>query len=249
MKTNLKPAYIYQLKDFINSSLVLCAVMLLIIAASVIGAFNFDSDIAFSGFGASAAIFMFVFGIVAPRQSLRLCIQFGVSRRTSFIGEIMSALTISFILAVFGELLISVASLFNSENLFFADFYQMFYLNDKMDLSMTFGHHMTSIIFSMAIFIFTFCFGMFFTYIFWRLNKIWTIVVALSIPLLLNVIPILGYRLYKVSAPTAKIGVAFADFVSSSPWNAMLIFVIVAVIMTAINWMLVRRANIKAPVN
>ena len=242
MKTSFKSAFRYQFLSFLKSAAVFYLIIVVITTAFLIVSVHFaaDSSTNFTGNGVSSAIFMFVVGIVYIRSDLRLCLQFGVSRRTAFISEILAVLSVSAVLAVAGELLTAIAQVvvLSNPNSFVGDVYQLIYMDAARAL-LTFGQHMFSALINTSMFFCASLIGMFFSLMFWRLSKLWTIVVAIAIPFAINGVPILLVRLGLNFNP-------FMEWVASSPFCFALTCLTIAVPAALIDWLLLRRANIKA---
>lgn len=240
MKMNFKAAFRYNFKNLIGGSgRALLIIFGIILILTLFVFVNRSGATTITGmFAVTAAIFLFVMGIVGIRSDLRICLQFGVSRRTSFCSEIVAVFASSVILAAAGELLTGILQpLSNSTHFFASDLYQIIFLQGTEILS--FSQHMISALFNLSLFICAYIGGMFFSLLFWRLNKIWTVTVAIAIPFLMNGIPIL----------LDKLGVDFNPFLSwlsASPYHFVIMFLLIAAIVSVINWLVLRRANIKA---
>ena len=238
MKMNLKPTFRYQFINCMRAAAIVYPILIAIVAVLLIGAAN-SSSVSFTGYCITTTIFMFVIGVTNIRSDLRLCLQFGVSRRTAFVSELLAVLSASAVLAVAGELLIGIAQIISTSksNYFIADIYQLIYLEGEFNL--TFIQHIISALFSTSL-MFTSCLlGMFFSLMFWRLNKLWTVFAAISIPLLINGVPAL---LYKAGADLTPL----FNWLLSSPFNFVLFFLLAAAMIGIINWLILRNANIKA---
>ena len=243
MKMNIKPAFRYQFSSFLKGSAVIYLILMVVVAAIMIGTMRISTGsattISFTGFSITATIYLFVMGIVEIRNDLRLCLQCGVSRRTAFISELLAVLAASVILSVAGELLTGIAQAISANNsrLFVADLYQLIYVGADAT-SLTFCQHVMSALFNTSL-MFAACLGgMFFSLMFWRLNRLWTIVVGISIPVLINLIPNVFIWLGVDLTP-------FINWISSSVGYFVLFFALVAVLVGIIDWLLLRRANIK----
>lgn len=243
MKMNFKPSFRYQFSSFLKGSAVVYLILTIIAAALMIGTMYVSTDststFSFTGYSITATIFLFVMGIVNIRSDLRICLQFGISRRTSFVSELLAVLATSLIVAVAGELLTGIVQALSANNskFYVADLYQLIYASEGTT-SLTFGQHAMSALLNTSL---TFCAcigGMFFSLMFWRLNKVWTIVVAISIPLLINIVPIV---LYKAGVDLEPL----VTWIRSSPISFVLFFLLTATLFVIINWLLLRKANIK----
>lgn len=243
MKMNFKPAFRYQFGNYIRGSVVVFLIIFLIVSVALVFSLSFDagssSSISISGYGFAAIIFLFVMGIVSIRNDLRLCLQFGVSRRTAFLSELLAVMAVSVVIVAAGELLNGIAKLFLADNkhFFVGDFYQIIYLKNTSSI-LTLGQHVQSALMNFSL-VFSACIGgMFFSLLFWRLSRTWTIIVAVSIPLLLNLVPAALY----------KLGVNFKPFIhwlAASPYYLVLFALALAVFFGIINWLLLRNANIR----
>jgi hypothetical protein len=242
MTMKLKPAFRYQFLDFLKGAAVFFLVMVAVTTATLIIAARSHGTMSFSAFGFGSVVFLFVMGIVTIRSNLRLCLQFSVSRRTGFAAALLSTVCIALLLAVAGELLM-IAALTAGRgltNLILWDVYQMIYLGSA-EAPMSLGQHLGSALFNTVLSTGACLFGMFFSLMFWRLNKLWTIVAAISIPVVLNVVPWLLYRLGVDLMP-------LVNWMIAAPGNFILVGLAVALFFTLIDWLLLRRANIKAAV-
>ncbi|MEA5038868.1 MAG: hypothetical protein VB086_03425 [Clostridiaceae bacterium] len=248
MHMNLKPAFRYQFRDYLKGTGVFFLVMVVIFAASVIGARYSHGNVSFFGISMATAICLFILGIATPRSNLRLCVQFGVSRRTAFISLLLAVLADIVILSLAGELLLYVGQSVGASigNLSFRDLYQMLYLGTH-PMFLSISQHIMSVLLNSSLTLLLFVFGMFFTFLFWRLNKIWTIIVAVAIPLLINVIPAILYKLGSSFPAIGQFFRALQSVFTSSVWNLMALFLLLSVILAGIDWLLIRLANIKEP--
>lgn len=243
MNMNIKPAFRFQFGAFLKGAIVMFLIMAAIMTAFMSLTVGVDSQtvvMSFSGYGFATMIFMFVMGIVNIRSDLRISLQFGVSRRTSFICEVLAALSTSVLLAVAGEALNGIAQAISAEksNFFVADLYQLIYIGTNTP-RLSAGQHIMSILFNTGFALSVCLVGMFFSLMFWRLNKFWTVVAALCIPVVINGGPIILYRL-------GFDMVAFGRWLAASPINFMFCFAIGGIIAGTIDWMLLRKANILA---
>jgi len=243
MNMNIKPTFKFQFMVFLKGAVVMFLIMAAILTAFMSFAVKADARtviMSFSGYGFATMIFMFVMGIVNIRSDLRLSLQFGVSRRTSFICEVLAALSISLLLAAAGEVINGIAQAISADksNIFVTDLYQLIYIGTNTP-RLSVGQHIMSILLNTGFSLSVCLTGMFFSLLFWRLNKFWTIVAALCIPVVINGGPIILYRLgFDL--------VGFGRWLAASPANFMLCFAGAGLIAGAVDWMLLRRANILA---
>ncbi len=242
MKMNLKPAFSYQFPNILKGTAVFYLAIAVISSVIMVSSMSISeqSTVSFSAFGFAAAVCLFVMGVTNIRSDLRLCLQFGVSRRTAFVSELLSTVCVSVVLSAAGELMTGISQVLTAGNAryFTADLYQFLFLGaHKMTLS--FSQHVQSAMVNAGIMV-AFCLaGMFFSLLFWRLNRLWTVVAAISIPLLINGVPILVYKSGVDLRP-------FFRWLISSPLYFVLFWLLLAGLLCVIDWYLLRRANIKA---
>jgi hypothetical protein len=253
MKTmNIRSAFRCRFSDSLKSAGVFFGVMVLVTAVSAMGFLRASISFGGAGFSGtlaaysiSAAIALFVFGIVAVRADLRLCIQHGVGRRTAFLAELLSALPICFILALAGELLLAAvqAAMAGYERVHISNLYQGLYAGWQLR-ELSFRQHLESVFFTLSLILYTNMAGMFVSLVFFRLNKVWTVIVAvgaslffpLGLPLLLNAVgPAAGF-----SRPME----ALVAWILSGPWAWVLFFALLSAGTALLSWLLVRRAPI-----
>ena len=86
MSMNLKPAIRYQLREYLISCLVFWAINALLIGIGfLVLSLNLGSGdrsgYTYNGYGFACAIFFLVFGLILPRQAIRLCVQMCIRDR------------------------------------------------------------------------------------------------------------------------------------------------------------------------
>lgn len=243
MKMKLKPAFRYQFSSLFKGMAVIYLSLVLIISMFIIGTLYMSNDTTFSsnfnGYGITATIFLFVIGIINIRSDLRLGLQYGVSRRTVFVSEILTVLAASVILAAAGELLGGIVQALSADNHKFVmtDLYQDIYL-ESGKMTITFGQHVLSAMVNASLMLSSCLLGMFFSLLFWRLSKVWTIIVAISMPILINCIP---YILIKMGVDLTP----FINWIVSSPLCLVLFCLLLTTLFVIIDWLLLRRINIR----
>ena len=247
MTMHLKPILRYQLRDYLTSGAVLFLVNVLLFSAAFVGLISFgpsDSEISITSYGFTCAIFLFVFGIVVPRQSMRIGVQLGVCRRTTFLGSLLSTAIAALALAAAGELLLTLLQVMTASlpNLYVGDLYAMLYQDMA---ALTPGQHLISLLFSACLMLCCWTAGCFFTFLFWRLNKIGCVIAGISIPVVLNGVPFLLYYFRQPLTPLVSFLNLLATRAAASPWFAMGLFLVVGGIIALICWLLIRNANIR----
>lgn len=245
---NLRPAFLYRFKDLLKAAALSFAVYtgitiaFLIISGIFTTANNYFS-LSFYSFASSITIF--VFGICSIRDDLRFCIQHGVGRRTVFVSVSLSIACIAVIFAVAGETILAVMQALSStrENIAIYDIYQLIFLDAAA--TMTLSQHLLSIVFNISCFILVGMAGMFVFLVFYRLSKIWTIIVAISVPVLL----VFGVPLIpngQLGASLANVLLQFFNWILSGTWAWVLFSIAAAIVFAVFNCLLMRRAPVTA---
>lgn len=193
--------------------------------------------------GMSSAIFLFVAGVAGLRADLRLCVQFGVSRRTAYWAEnAVVALTAAGI-AVLNEALTAAAFGVSAQlgrPVRMMDLYEMLYVCDNTLLKtpLGFAGHFQSALFTFCLLVALFVFGSFFTLGFWNLHGIGLVVGGLAIPVVLNAaIWLLVW---------SGLGTPLATWLLAAPTNCMLFCLLSTALFAALDRLLLEQAYIKA---
>lgn len=187
-------------------------------------------------------IFMFVIGIVMPRPFLRLGIQLGVSRRTSFRNSLVSAALAALFLAVCDDLMVLLFQALVYPNFQVSHLYALLYTGSTAPLP--FPQQILSLLFSACLMFFCWTAGCFFTFLFWRLNTFGCVLAGLAIPVVLTAVPLLLYCCEPL-APVASLLNAWGSQCLAFPWVAMVSFLVLAALLTLLSWLLVRNVNIR----
>ncbi len=241
---NIRTTFQYKLKESMKSALTFFGVLALILLfmitwIGVLQSDNSGSSSFFSGYTIGAAIMMLVIGICSIREDLRLFIQNGVGRKTTYSTEILSAIAISFMLAIGGQIFLGLGHVVasNFPEVYVSDLYPLIYADGTNALTLL--QHIESTFLSVALFMMMFLCGEFFSLLFYILSKKWTIVVSIALPLLLfGGVPTVALRFPEQA-------VLFGHFAAQSSWNLSFVFLVVAVIAAGIDWMIVRKVHIK----
>lgn len=248
MSMNLKPAIRYQIREYLIGGFVFWAVNAVLIALCFTGFLAFgpadDGIISYNGYGIASAVFAFVYGIVLPRQAMRLCAQMGVSRRTTFLSMFLTTALGSLCLSVAGELLLAVSRMAARTLHFSEQFFGLFNLVYP-DYSAGLSQHTMPILYTTVAMLTLFTLGLFFTFLFWRLNKVGCIIAALAIPVVLTGVPALVNMFQWALTPVIAFFYQVMNSFMASPWIAMGLLLIVALVFSLISWMLIRRTNIR----
>ncbi|NCB51549.1 MAG: hypothetical protein EOM54_06680 [Clostridia bacterium] len=241
----IKPSFMYRFSELLRASAIFLGFFIFVIAGSLMISSSTDSGtFNISAYEVSASITVFVFGIVTVREDLRLGIQNGVSRKSVFFAILLSSLLATCILAIVGDLItmLFVALSKNLGNVAAVSLYQLIIADETPWFRAPFSMHLSNVLLTFAMTMGASLAGSFISLVFYRLNKTWTIIVAVGTPLLLFYI--LPYGLSRCDIDFA----ALFSKISFTPANLTAFFAAAAALTAAFNFLLIRRAPIKAPV-
>lgn len=251
---NLRPSFRYNFSSLITAAAVFYAIITVVVlgiyaGVAVIGVpEGQEGDSFFGGFGIAACIMMFVTGICTVRDSLRLGIQHGTSRRTSFWAMILAFVSVNFLLAIAGEALTAVGQALSakSEKMYIYDLYQMMFMESFSSIGFT--DHVKQAAFSFMLLIFAALCGMFISLMFYRLSKKWTVVVAVGVPVCAVVLPPVIISILRLVGIGTGFATRLTDILVSlidNPLYAALAILAACAMLLVFNRLLVRRATLK----
>ncbi len=234
----------YKSDQALKSALVYFVILLVVLAgvisiARVTAAEGSDSYVTFSGYTIGAWVMMLVIGIVSIREDLRFLIQNGVGRRTAFLAQWISALELAALLAIGGQIFqfLATAVTKGMANVKIGELYSIMYAKDAPTL--TLWQHLETFFLYLGFLVMAYMAGMFFSLMFYKLNKMLQVTVAVALPLLFfGGMPFLWMHF---SAPIT----AVYRFAASSSWNLLLVFLIVTAGLGTINGLMTRRIPIR----
>lgn len=241
----LKQTMRYHLHDFTRASIIYYLVIAsLILLSFILKAALSLEHFTLGGLDSSSAIFLFVLGLNAFKSQFGLFIQNGISRRTLVVDFLLSALLISFGVALVDNILpLLLRTSLNYSSVFMSTYYPM----------KTYAFSITGLAWTMLANMAAMCCGFFLTTLFYRMNKPLKVLVSAGIPLLIFV----GLPLAEVFIPSFNfyqsalkfylwaMGMSFFGIGAVSPLRALVSLSVVSVVMAALAYLLVRRATLK----
>ncbi|MEA4823112.1 MAG: hypothetical protein VB111_03245 [Clostridiaceae bacterium] len=242
MSRGITAAIKYRFRDSLRAVRVYGAIVLgLAILTWLITLFDFHIYIngvhsnGAGGFQFGALIFVFVAGICTVREDLRLFLQNGMGRKTLFYTELFNAA----LLAVSGALISFVTDL-----IFFipgwADPYDTGYSAFRENFAS--ASYFQSYAILLAGLMLAVALGMFISMSFYRMNKAWTIITAVGVPLVvMNGIGSLGVLVVRKYSGIMKI----LKTILEMPMLCAAALLVIAVILLIFDWLLMRRAPVK----
>lgn len=236
----MKTLFRYRLLDALKSLAALIAILILtplLLSITIAG-----PSMTMSGTGSFVgSIWALVIGIVVLRGDLRLGNQFGLSRRSSFWGSVLSSTAAFAATSTVLSLLTASLQMLNQGwgiGPTVMDIYQLVYCDFNSDVMPVWDYvRMACMLFAMCL-----CFGFFgmlCTMAFWRLNKLGKWVLGLGMGLFLGVgFPNLAYRFSPWLQRPVRI-------LASNVWALIAFLLVWAAIFLLGAWLLARRATIK----
>ena len=245
MNTRFGRAFRYEMKNYFRAVAVLWLVMALLPAAMLALAYFLAGETAMESSFNGYSIAVGMFGL---RENQRVLNQNGVSRRSAFLADV-AALAVAAVLVAVGVTVIMgayQAVLGGQGRLLITDLYQVIYEGPSAGAGI--GGLARGAIFSAAVGWMLAALGQFCSALYWRLNKFWTILISVTVPLVLifGSVPLISW-LGTTSAGRAAVEAlaAFGRFLAASPWNAAAVLLAMGAAFFALSWLLLRRAMIR----
>lgn len=235
IKNNLKSYGVF----FLIYAAVIIALCIFI---TVVAGKSEDSGSFNSGVG---TIFLFVTGIVMFAMQLRVGLANGVSRRSVFGAYLVSTLTTS-VVAALGEivLLLPAHAILTGNGLTLMPmlFVGEYTADPFLSWILVFLISFTSGLMVMAM-------GLFIGGAYYRMGKLLKVLVSVGVPaLILFGTPAMLYLMPSswLQAISNNMVLPFIQFFFATPWNTMLLFLLITVVLLCLIWLLIRRAPAKA---
>lgn len=249
---NIKKVVKYQIMDSRMAIPIFYLAVLCILALGIVSVTNIGGESSMvGGLETAMIIFLFIVGMNSFRETFRMMMQNGVTRRTMFKGFILTSLIIAAGMSMINEILMllgrTLASL-EEGFIFMGSFEQIYgprYVGNQGGLQMAAEGMLLLICTSVAVMMF----GYFITVMYYRLNKSGKIIVSISVPLLLIVIlPIADWRLTggAINRGFGRLTVyAMGLHNGYNPYWGIVSSLIIFALFTGLSWMLVRKAVVK----
>ena len=253
MNTRFGRAFRYEVKNYFRAVAVLWLVLALIPVAILVITYFLAGEtafeIGFNGYSVAVGTFGLVLGMVSLRENQRVLNQNGVSRRSAFLADVAALAVAAVLVAVGTTVILGIyrAILGSDSLLLITDLYQLLY--EEPSAGADVGTLVRGAVFSAVVGWMLAALGQFCSALYWRLNKFWTILISVAVPLVLifGSMPLISW-LDTTSAGRAAVEAlaAFGRFLAASPWNAATVFLVMGAAFFALSWMLVRRTMIRA---
>ena len=188
------PVFKYRMRDCMVSMAVVIAVMIALTVLCYFGIVTFGQIERSDGsgeivmesttmnFGMPVAIFMFVLSIVSIREDMRLGIQNGAGRGTTFAANTACMLITAVVINLVFFLLTLLWNQLET-GVYIIDLFGALYFGEPFFARA--GELTASSTALLALSVFLAALGSFTSLMYWRLNKFWTILVSVAVPLAL----------------------------------------------------------------
>lgn len=248
-KSRLRSALHYRLYDSgrgLLSCFGIVTVVFLVFALLGMTVFNEKAG-QFGGLEFAITIMLFVVGIVCIREDMRMFCQFGVTRRSTFLAELLGAaltcLAASLGVLLFGwlgELLFGILGMSDAT----ISLYQLEFNVPGSVFALPFGQLLLVLCYNFSNYLAVICLGMFISLLYYRMSKFLTVVVSVAGGLLLFFgLPMLAPQL--AAQPFVQAVLRLFVWIAGAPGHHILITLILAVLFSGLSYLLFRRAPIK----
>lgn len=244
------PVFRYRFRDSMTAVAAVLLVMIAVTALCYLGIMGFGmitmtdetgesvtTDTTMN-FGMPIAIFMFVLGIVSIREDMRLGIQNGASRGSTFAANLACMLVTGLIVNAAFLLLTLVWNLFDTGVYIVDLFGTIYYGGVTLSLTQTLIAAATGLALSICLA----GLGTFISLMYWRLNRLgkWLVSLGTVAAAILFVDVVIRYE--AVARPLGR----FIAWIGETPWNLVLCFVLLSAVFYGFARLLVRRNAITA---
>lgn len=247
----ISPAFRYIFQGYLRSAGMFAALTIMIfVALGIIFGITSNSSSSVNMNGASfqfaSLIFIMVVGIVSIREDLRMLIQHGIGRKTSFIASCLAAMAIALSLAVFSEIINAAFTAITSgqQNITVYSWISMLLPEGEMGFSL----YLLSIVISFSFLLGAYFMGMFISLVFYRLSKSWRLVVAIGVPAFFIIILPLFARTaagQTLFGAISRLLLNMAELIAQSAWYLVLFALAFALVFAFFSRLLTRRAAIQ----
>lgn len=253
----IKASYKYQLYENIRPMIIYYIIFIAVVIISFIsmyintiksGPTEGYADI--SGSEMSTIIFIFVIGIVALRESFGMMMQNSVSRKSFFIGRLLTCISIGLIMAFVDNIIVVICKevITNVDpNFSWTTLFENLYNNNVMEKT-GFMFMIEGFTYTFLVYLCSASFGYVLSLIFYRVNRVVGLTLKIGIPVgVFFILPTFD-SLYS----DGRIGARIGDLIdkclgisSHKPLYGIITFIISFLVLSLISWLLIRRATVK----
>lgn len=203
------------------------------------------SSSSISGMDLSSIIFLFVCGICSFREEFRFLNQNGCSRKTALISWLASVGVVAVAMAIIDTLLVAAATVLgNLMSVTVLSGFQLLFSGSPSFSSNEFLQYFQGMGFNFCAYTAALCLGYFISIAYYRMSKGWKIAVSIGIPGFFSILlPIIDA--FTGGIISALFYHLFA-FAFASAGSTVIFCLLTAAVLTALCWLLTRRAPVRA---
>lgn len=241
----LKSIYKYLIWQQGKSYLIYFGIIFVIVHLGLLLTLCIDTNGSFGGMEMSTVIFMMISGIVFYRESLALSMQNGISRKTFFMALILGFITIS-VLAAAGDSIINIIGNTYEKHtkMFYDSMYEQMYLYQSgTSISPKISEYPTIFLMDFTMYITVSSLGVLIGALLYRLNRILKIIIPLSLWLIFQIgsVIILFIDFKFADNKIIEAFLKFIQWLEESVYHLTAVLPCIAVLLTAIAFLFVRR--------
>jgi hypothetical protein len=245
---NLSKSLKYQIFEYVKPTIIFYFVMVCITILCGV-AVNSSSELEnsqYQGMEMVSIIFLFILGLNSFKDTFRLFLQNSLSRKTLFIGRIISIFIVSVGMVIIDTclLFISKAVFSNYKNFQVIGLFEQFFNNHINHISKL-QMIAENILLLVCVYLSAAFIGYFITVAYYRMSKTLKTVVSIGIPVTATFL----LPMFDTFVTKGKISKFIYDFVTfalgtkgGKPYNAMITFGLVAILFGGLSWALIRKA-------
>ena len=241
----LKSIYKYLIWQQGKSYLIYFGIIFVIVHLGLLLTLSIDTNGSFGGMEMGTVIFMMISGIVFYRESLALSMQNGISRKTFFMALILGFITIS-VLAAAGDSIINIIcnTYEKHTKMFYDSMYEQMYLYQSgTSISPKISEYPTIFLMDFTMYITVSSLGVLIGALLYRLNRILKIIIPLSLWLIFQIgsVIILFIDFKFADNKIIEAFLKFIQWLEESVYHLTAVLPCIAVLLTAIAFLFVRR--------
>ncbi len=251
---NIKKVVKYQIIDNRRAILIFYLVVVCVIAMFSVSIFRSDlgGSVRIGGFEMAAVVFLFIAGLNSFRETFRMMIQNGVSRRSTFKGFLITTVILSASMSLINLIILWMMKAFevpDNAEFEFSGLFEQMYAQRYVGNSSNIQEMVEGLLFLICITAAAMMLGYFITIMYYRLNKAGKVAVSVGVPAIM----IIGLPVFDAAVTGGQIQVALGrlflfagGFLNGhNPYYGIVSSLICFALLAALSWLLMRRAVIK----
>ena len=250
---NLRASYKYVMNDnkkaLLGYSLIIIAVTVLLFIATISWS-NDSNTMQIGGMEMASMIFTFIAGLTAFKENFHMLTQNSVSRKGTFTATMLGFVTSSAMLSVISILVLLIAKLMShfQSNIISESFFERIYIGHVAGMN-DIVVFLESLLLYFVMLLMIVSIGYLIGVIFYRLNKIGKVALAVGIPVFFTVIlPVVDVLIFDGQITIGII--RFMDIIfgisAQNPYLAVVSCVVIFLITGLLSWFTMRKAPMKA---